>query len=276
MPYATLMVHLQVGLSNADVLAVTGYLAERFRCGVIGVAACRPIEVLCIDYAVPADLYREDRKQIDGQLKALEAEFRTALQGRSEWIEWRTETTVLPLSVCLAREARSADLLVVGVDRTVPTFDVTRHVDICDLVMQVGRPVLLVPKAATKDRFERVLVGWKATREAQRAIVDALPFLAHAEQVTVVGISTKAELAEMHAQLAQVADWLKHHRILAQCLAAASGGCPAEKLGAIADELDADLIVAGAYGHSRQQEWVLGDVTSDLVLHANRCSLLSH
>ena len=276
MTYASLMVSVAPGCSNDALLRAVGRLAERFRSGVIGVAACRPIQAVCSDYAVPAKLFEEDRKQIALQLRAVESEFRTALQARAVHLEWRPRTTTSPLSVHLAREARSADLVVVGVDRSMSPFDPTRHVDVRDLVMEIGRPVLIVPTTVAGAAFDRVLVGWKDTRESQRAIADALPFLARAAQVTVAGIASQEELAEIRTQLGEVTGWLEHHGVAARSLAFTARGTHANELSALADELGADLIVAGAYGHSRQREWVLGGVTSDLLGRAERCSLMSH
>ena len=182
--------------------------------------------------------------------------------------------TVLPLSDIVASEARSADLIVAGIDGNAPA-DATRQVDHRDLVMQAGRPVLIVPAAAGRLGFERVLVGWKDSAEARRAIVDALPFLAKANRVTVAEIAAREELAAARTRLADVTGWLEHHGIKAQPLAAAAGGSHAQSLAAIAAEQKADLVVAGAYGHSRLREWVLGGVTSDLLQRSDRCSLLS-
>ena len=109
----------------------------------------------------------------------------------------------------------------------------------------------------------------------RRAIVDALPFLARATHVTIAEIAAKEELAEARTRLADVVGWLKHHDIEARAVAVAAAGSHAQGLAAIADEQETDLIVAGAYGHSRVREWVLGGVTSDLLLRADRCSLLS-
>ena len=274
MTYATLMVPLQLGHANETLLHTVGDLAERFHAGVIGVAACRPLQVVCRQSPVSAVLFEEDRKVIDRELKAAEVEFRTVLQSRASRLEWRPRVTVLPLSDYLAGEARSADLVVIGVDRNAP-LDATRQVDHRNLVMQVGRPVLIFPATAARGRFERVLVGWKETAEARRAIVDALPFLARAAHVTVAEITAREELAEARTRLADVVAWLKHHDVEAEPLAVAAAGTHAKGLAAIADEQKADLIVAGAYGHSRLREWVLGGVTSELLLHAARCSLLS-
>ena len=274
MTYATLMVPLQLGQANAALLQVAGDLAERFHAGIVGIAACRPLQVVYRESPVPAHLFEEDRKEIDRELKAAEVEFRTALQSRASRLEWRPRVTVLPLADYLASEARSADLIVTGIDRNAPV-DATRQLDHRDLVMQAGRPVLIVPAALARTGFERVLVGWKETAEARRAIVDALPFLAKAAHVTVAEVTTKEELAEARTRLADVVGWLEHHGIKAQPVAAAAGGTHAQGLNMLAAEQKADLIVAGAYGHSRQREWVLGGVTSDLLLRADRCSLLS-
>jgi nucleotide-binding universal stress UspA family protein len=275
MTYATLMVSLQLGKANAALLQVAGDLAERFQAGVIGVAACRPLGVVCREFPVPAPLFAADRKEIDRAIKAAEVEFRTALQRRTSRLEWRPRATVLPLADQLADEARAADLVVAGIDRKAPSFDPTRQVDTSDLVMQAGRPVLIVPASIAKASFDRVLVGWKDTAESRRAIVDALPFLARAAQVTVAEIVAKEELAEARTRLADVVGWLKHHGIEAQPVAVTARGAHAQALAVIADDRKADLVVAGAYGHSRLGEWVLGGVTIDLLSRADRCSLLS-
>ncbi len=119
MTYATLMVLLQLGQANANLL-----------------------QVVCRESPVPAQLFEEDRKEFDRALRAAEVGFRTALQSRASRLEWRPRVTVLPLSDYLAGEARGADLVVTGTDRNAPPFVPTRQVDTSDLVIQAGRPVL--------------------------------------------------------------------------------------------------------------------------------------
>jgi nucleotide-binding universal stress UspA family protein len=273
--YATLLAALTAGRSNAGLLQVTSALAERFDAKVIGVAACRPIEVVWRDFPLPALCFAEDRKQIERQLNEAEGEFRALLKGRAERIEWRAATTVLPLSVHLAQEARGADLVVVSSDRPRSSLDSTREVDAVDLVMQCSRPVLLVPEAAPTT-FDRILLAWKPTREAQRAATDALPFLATAQSVTVVEIAPLEKLAAARAGLDQVTGWLKQHGISAQARIETPTKTNAAQLNAIADQLGADLMVAGAYGHRRGQAWALGGVTHDVLHGGQRCVLLSH
>ena len=275
MTYATLLVNLTLGRPNTRLLEITDGLAEKFDAGVIGFGACRPIHTICRDYSVPAALFAEDRKQIARQVQAAEAEFRAAMTRTRRQLEWRGRISTLPLAEHLAHEARAADLLVVGIEKMEPAPDTTRVPDICDLVMRVGRPVLLVPVAAPASGFERVVVAWKDTCEAQRAIRDSLPFLGKASNVTVVGIAAEESLSEVRSHLTEVVTWLARHGVVAEVKAVASTMANAPQLHAIADDLEADLIVAGAYGYSRQGKWVLGGITSEL-LAGDRCALVAH
>jgi nucleotide-binding universal stress UspA family protein len=162
------------------------------------------------------------------------------------------------------------------VDPNPSMFDTSRHVGIGDLVMQAGRPCLIVPAETENLRSEHVLVGWKDTGETRRAVSDALPLLKQARQVTIVEIAAEQDLAEAYTRVRDVASWLKRHGIEATPVAAPSIGDDAVRLSSIVREQGADLLVAGAYGHSRVREWVLGGVTRDLLLRATHCSLVSH
>lgn len=275
MTYGTLMVHLELGRSNAGLLQIAGDLAERFHAGVIGIAACQPMQLVYGDSFISGDIYEQDRQELDKEMKAAEAEFRRALQMRAVTLEWRSTVMFTLLSDYLARESRSADLVITGI-ASGDLFDSSRSVNTGDLVMRAGRPVLVVPAAAGKVKLDRVVVGWKDTREARRAVSDALPLLKGASHVAVVEIAVEEELAAARTQIEDVAGWLNRHGIKAECLTSPSTGDDATALYAMAQDQGADVIVAGAYGHSRLREWALGGVTRDLLLRANWCSLLSH
>lgn len=276
MTCATLMVNLEVGSSNVRVLQVAGDLADRFQAGVIGIVAAQPMQIVYADGYVSGDMVEDDREEKRKEIAAAEAEFRQAFQTRSNDLEWRSLVTLNPLSDYLAGEARSADLFVTCVDRSKSVFDASRHVEIGDLVMRIGRPMLIVPKLESKITLERMLVGWKDSRETRRAIVDALPLLEKASSVTVVEIAIAREMDEARRRLDQVVQWLKRHGIVAEAVVAASTGQDSAQLGELARKQKADVIVAGAYGHNRLREWMLGGVTRDLLLHADRCTLVSH
>jgi len=278
MTYQTLMVKLELGRSNAGLLRIAADLTDRCYANMIGIAACQPLrEVISNegDSFIAADVIDLDREQIDPEMRTAEAEFRAALEGHAKAIEWRSAVTFGSLSGYLALQARCTDLVITGVASS-GWLDTSRYWDTTDLIMQAGRPVLIVPHAADKLRLERIVVGWKDTREAKRAVLDALPLLKWATHVAVVEIAPESDLASARARLADVVEWLKRHGVAATPIAARSNGADAAELNEIVQRQGADLIVAGAYGHNRVREWALGGVTRDLLLCADRCSLVSH
>jgi nucleotide-binding universal stress UspA family protein len=276
MTYATLMVHLDVGSSNAGRLQVAGDLADRFGAGVVGIAAAQPMQVAYADGYVSGEMIEGDVEAKEKEITAAEAEFRGAFQKRTNALEWRSAITLDPLSDFIACEARSADVVITGADRNKSVFDTSRHVELGDLVMRIGRPVLVVPESAPKIGFDRILVGWKDTRETRRAVADALPLLKKATFVTVVEIALENELVQARRHLDQLVEWLKRHGVAAQSIAAASTGSDSRHLAEIGREQKADLLVAGAYGHNRLREWMLGGVTRDLLLRPETCTFVSH
>ena len=275
MTYATLMVHVEPGQSNAALLHVAADLADRFNAGVIGIAACQPVQVVYGDGYVPDDLIERDRVEIESEMKKAQAEFRNVLQPRVTHLDWRSTMAFAPLSDYLSREARCADLFITGLAAG-GFFDGSRQVDTSDLVMQVGRPVLIVPATGIAQGFERFVIGWKDTRETRRAVADALPLLEKAVHVAVVEIADDEDLARARANVADVVSWLGRHDIVAEAAASLSTGDDASQLYEVARQHGADVIVAGAYGHSRLREWALGGVTRDLLMRTDQCTLLAH
>lgn len=276
MSYATLMVHLELGHPNTTLLNVAGDLAGRLDANVIGIAVCQPLRIIYNDGYVPDSIIQQDRQTIDDEIKVAKAEFHAAMNVRIANSEWRSAVTYRSLSEHLAREARCADLVITGVDRNVSMFDTSRHVDIGDFVMQAGRPCLIVPEGMDRLKLDHVVVGWKDTGETRRAICDALPLLKKAGRVTVVEIADEENLAVARAHVQDVVGWLKRHGIDATPMVSLAIGTDAAELDSIVQAQRGDLLVAGAYGHSRVREWALGGVTRDLLLRAGRCSLVSH
>jgi len=213
--YRTLMVHLDPSHSNVGLLKIVGDLAERFDARVIGIVACREMQFLYGDGYIPADLLDQDRGQLEKKIKEAEAEFRSLLQARVRTLEWRSEIMFTPLSEYIGPEVRSADLVITGIGSG-GVLDASRLVNIGDLVMQVGRPVLIVPAAADKLKLEQVIIAWKDTRETQRAAFDALPLLKTAAHVTVVEISADEEMAAARTHVEDVVGWLKWHGVVAE------------------------------------------------------------
>lgn len=275
MSYASLMVHLELGRSNAPLLKIVAELAERFHAGVVGIAACPPLPMLYGESYFSGESFEQDRARIEKDGRAAEAEFRSLLQTRVTTLDWRSTAAFASPTEYLVREARSADLVITSA-ATGPLLDPARHVNISDLIMQLGRPVLIVPATTEQLKLERVILGWKDTREARRVALDALPLMKAAGRVSVVEIAAKTELAAARSRVEDVAAWLKQHSIIAEPIASLATDDEVIQLNSLAQQQGADVIVAGAYGHSRLREWALGGVTRDLLLSGHRCTLLSH
>jgi nucleotide-binding universal stress UspA family protein len=276
MSYATLMVHLELGRPNTGLLQIVGDLAAKFQASVVGITACQPLQLSYGDGYVSGDVVEQDQAEIQKEVADAEMEYRSALPAHAGKLVWRSNVTMEPLSDYVAREARCADLVITSVDTGASLFDTSKHMNVSDLVMRVGRPVLIVPAAADVLKLDRVVVAWKDTREARRAVLDAVPLLKAATSVTVVEIAAQEGLAAARRGLEDVVAWLERHGVTAQPLAVAAAGEDADQLARFVQEHQADLMVAGAYGHSRLREWVLGGVTHDLLMNAECCSLVSH
>jgi nucleotide-binding universal stress UspA family protein len=140
--------------------------------------------------------------------------------------------------------------------------------------MQAGRPLLVVPESCGWLDLRSVVVAWKDTAEARRAVVDALPVLKAAEEITIAQvIEEQNEWDAAWVRLHDVSAWLARHGV--QAFERVERGEAAPQLEKIASSLAAGLIVAGAYRHSRLHAWIFWrrDAAPDLVLQA--CSLLS-
>jgi nucleotide-binding universal stress UspA family protein len=275
MTYAMLMVNLELGRSNAGLLQIAGELAERFGAGVVGITGRQPLQMIYGDGYVDGELFEQDCDEIGKAIKATEAEFRAELQGRVAAVQWRSSQTYAYMADYVAREARSVDLILTRMSSS-DAFDASRTVNIGDLIMQAGRPVLIVPAAQRPLRLERFLIAWKDTRESRRAVGDALAMLKGAKHVSVVEIAPEQDLTAASGRVRDVVSWLERHAIKAEGATSISTGDDAAALLAFGQQNEAQVIVAGAYGHSRIREWVLGGVTRDLLLGSNRCSFVSH
>jgi nucleotide-binding universal stress UspA family protein len=276
MTYKTLLVHLKLAHSNKDLLRVASDLSDKFEAKVIGIAACQPAAVVSPDGYDAGAFIALDRDEINREIKVAETEFRAAFADRSTIIEWQGAMILESVADYVGRACRSADLVITS-GLSLNPRDSARPEKPGDIVMQAGRPVLVVPRTANALKLDQVVVAWKNTRESRRAVADALPLLNHATSVTVLELAHKDEEARVTAQLTDLCAWLKTHGVTAEPKFVPSGkGDDAYQLDTAIEALGTDVVVAGAYGHSRLREWALGGVTRDLLFQANYSTLLSH
>ncbi|GLR88960.1 universal stress protein [Bradyrhizobium iriomotense] len=277
MTYATVMVSLALGQPNEARLQVAGELAERFEAAIVGVAAAQFAPPLYFtDGAEAQRLVDRGEASVRQRLSELEGQFRAATRNRGGHVEWRGAVD-FPARYAL-QQARCADIIVSGGPS--PAFsDAFSLASPKDLVMQAGRPLLVVPDGIQWLDLRSVLVAWKDTPEARRAVADSLPLLRKAREITVVAIPEPED--DRPAVLGSVTDviaWLTRHGVTATARVSEAGRneTAADHLGRVAADVGAALIVAGAYGHSRFRELVLGGVTQFLLTQSTRCVLLSH
>ena len=276
MTYRGVMVGLALGQPNASRLEVAGQLAERLGAQVIGVAAAEFSPPLYFTEGELAQrLIDQGWAAVKNRLNDLEAEFRAAMQNRGVEVEWRCAED-FPTRFAV-QQARACDIIVVGEAARGRLADPFVQINPSDLVMQVGRPLLVVPETCNWLDLRNVLIAWKDTAEARRAVSDALPLLRKSTDVTIVEIvEDEADRAAALLRLEDVAAWLSRHGVPASQQVPRQCGDAASQLERIASDVGAGVVIAGAYGHSRLSEWALGGVTRRLMNPSNRCSLLSH
>ncbi len=275
MTYRTLLVNVEIDGGDAGLLHVACELADRLDADVVGSAICQPIQFYYGDGFISGDLIEQDLTEIDRGFERAEQRFRTAFGKRIGRVEWHTAKTFAPLANALVNDARGADLII-SAAHIGEQFTSAHHVNSSDLVMQAGRPVLWVPENVRTLPLHRILVGWKDTKEARRAVLDALPLLKLGCSVIVAEFVATDEIAEAEIRLASVVIWLSRHGITAQAMAIPSKGHHHSEMLSFALSRDVDLIVVGAYGHSRLREWTLGGVTRGLLANTQICSVMSH
>lgn len=276
MAYKSLMVHLELNGDNGGILKIAGELARRFDARVIGIAACQPIQLPVTDGLYVGEAIKQDRQEIEEQFAAAESQFRNALQGLAGSLEWRSAIVDGSLAGYMAQQARAADLIITGKDVGPSLVNETRRVNLGDLVMGAGRPILVVPKGIATLAMRHVMVGWKNSREARRAVADALPFLEAAGRATVLSVTSQQESAAVQAEAGDVAAWLQQHGVEAGAEVLVAAGTEAGYLRATLLDRKCDLLVAGAYGHNRLREWMFGGVTTDALTNPPCCVLFSH
>lgn len=277
MSYATVMVSLALDQPNEARLEAACRIAERFDAGVVGIAAAQFSPPLYFTSGEQAqNLIDEGRAAVKNRMAELEAQFRGTAKNRAKSVEWRSALD-FPARYML-QQARCADIIVSGGHSDVFSDPFVRTGP-KDLVMQAGRPLLVVPDTVTGLDPSSMLVAWKDTAEARRAIADALPLLRKAKDVTVAEIVEGDDSRpEALSRVRDVVAWLSRHGIAARELVPEKngGGDAPAQLERIAADVDAGVIVAGAYGHSRLRELILGGMTRHLLAQTARCVLLSH
>ncbi len=264
-----------------NLLEVVGMLAARAHIHVIGLA------ILPMPIVFPAGTpghphlvtVAEQRDALIRAADIMRVRFEQAakLFGFSQ--EWRLEdaTRTTPASIVLSA-ARTADVAIAAQsDSSWNKFAPTSIID--RLMLEAGRPVLLVPKYLTSpSSIERILIAWNGSQHASRAVADALPLLRQARHVKLLHFTQAGEYeTEELGSVARLADSLMRHDVVAVAEELGLRGTDAGPaiLSAVKAE-NADMLIMGCYGHSRFRELVLGGATRHVLEHMTVPVFMSH
>lgn len=217
---------------------------------------------------LPFGLLKAKERDLLDLIDRMESQARAAAPDTP--IEWRGAVSPLAQTL-LARWGGRSDLIVMSSPQVdgVPLAPV----EVGAAVLAAGRPVLVVPRRAPKLRLDRVLIGFKATREGRAALAAALPLLDRARRVLIASVGPAPA-----GDLRDAAAFLHGHGVRAETtlIEDASDGDAGRTLLDLAAKDGSDLLVTGAYGHSRTRELVFGGVTRTLLTDARLPCLLVH
>lgn len=251
MPVKTIIVGLRDD-SAFDHVYVAMDLAALFDAGLVGFGSREMSALIGMDTS--GTLVQAAHEVAEQAIATMEEAFITKVTAERR-TGWRA--AIGPADQALAIESRAADLIVVD-GSTDPR-------SLGSLILTAGRPVFVAAAERKGVSADRIVVGWKDTREARRAVADALPFLTRAKDVVLAFVDEGDGIDS--ASAAEVNAYLGSHGVKSrvETAAAARGENAGDTLHDIARHSDADLIVAGAYGFSRFREMIFGGVTNSLL-----------
>ena len=256
-------------------------LAHRDNAHLIGIFSLGsiPIEHPADSYALGKEAVRSviDRIQAEREQAAVRAGRRLAdLARRHDVISELRVTGGSNAEDEAALQALHCDLVIVGHPKPPSLPDRWRPER---LLYAAGVPVLIIPELVRSDAIgKHVLVAWNASREARRAVADAMPFIANAKRVTVLVMDADKKPGRHGEEPgADVALYLARHGAKVEVVQASSleGGVAKGILLHAASHGD-DLIVIGAYSHARSTERIFGGVTRTMLAQVRTPLLISH
>lgn len=230
-----------------------------------------PIPAYVVPY-VPvnlSDTYIEEARKIAADI---EAQTKAKAESEGVRLDWNSEEGVLTGRMNV--HAHYCDLCVVGqgAGSDIPVGPANMLPD--EMILGSGRPILVVPHGYKPDGLgKKILVAWNSSPQSARAVHDALPLLVKADEVRILSVGGP----ENHLPGAEISTHLARHGVNAEAAHAVEKDLStAETIVEDASDWGADLIVCGAWGHSRIRETVLGGVTRHLLRHMNVPVLMSH
>ncbi len=265
---------------NLDALLETSCtLALKHNAHLIGVFIIPAMEVYPVYEGIAmAEVFDGQHQKFENMAKDVQKKFEHALKTNMITGEWRqldsNRTTIADEFI---EQARTVDIaLIAQVDED---EDCGVESDFAErVIIEAGRPVLLLPRQKTFSTIgERVLIGWNRTRESARASFDALALLSDKSEVNLVWVNPQKQ-RELTGNVpgAELARTFAHHNIKVTAEALPTTNFNAgEALLERAQDLNSDMLVMGAYGHSRMREFIFGGATRHVLNHMTVPVLMS-
>ena len=272
MTFKDIVVHQGEDAHNDRRLVASLDLAKQFNARLTGVYVLTyPVVPGFVQTELPSEIIEQRYFEIrtDGVSRRSEFDSAAAREGVTAEFRLMEGDTADAVTMC----GRYSDLLVVG--QPDPDKPATTDSLAEELLMASGRPILVVPYTGNQGQIgRRVMVAWRATREATRAVHDAMPMLEKAEEVVVYSVNPEDS---DHIAGADICTHLARHGVNAtpRHVVASDMGVGDSILSAVADN-SIDLLVMGGYGHSRLRELAFGGATRE-ILHSMTCPvMMSH
>ncbi len=278
MTFKTILLHLNDERRVDGLVAVATYLANHEKAHVIGLYVMPPVPTYGVT-SIGAGMIKAGLATFREEAKRIQVAFEKATASLNLASEWRVvEARDQGVAETIMDHGRTADLIVASQrDRD---WQFSTLLDEPErLAIESGRPVLVVPCSKHFTQFgNRITIAWNNRRESARSVFDALPLLNSAEIVRIVWVNPHDEPNDVgDFPTAGIAATLERHGV--KCtggIAFAHDNAVGEALLThVADE-QSDLLVMGAYGHSRLSEFVFGGATRHVLKHMTVPVLLSH
>ncbi|HJV60755.1 MAG TPA: universal stress protein [Albitalea sp.] len=280
MPYRSMLVHLDSDPLCASRTRLAIAFAKERDCHLVGLAPTGLVDLPAVpgsasslaDYAALAwDTLRDTAESVTERFRE---DCRAAGVKSFEALIDEAE-----VAASLVSHAHCCDITLLSQASPQPQRQRIAQALVEDVVLRSARPTLVVPHAGRFETFGRsVMVAWDDSREAARALADALPLLVHAKRVQVVTWNEAGTRSDdtLRPRLDAVHRWLMWHGVSADMRIETTDIGIAEAMLSRAADFGADLIVMGAYGHARWAERVLGGATRGLLAAMTVPVLMSH
>lgn len=235
-----------------------------------------------IVYAAPGGDFPIDdtvKRLYEERLPKVKAKFEDRMRRSGVKYEWREDERFEPrLTKAILEHGREADLIIMSHDAPESNFASEEAGFIANIILGAGRPVLVLPPMQGKAfKLDKVAIGWNASREACRAAFDSLPLLIKAGDVFLAWINPEKTLGKAgKLPGAELAAALARHDVTVTTKGLSNRTRTPKALINYIQEDNVDLLVMGAYGHSRLREQILGGVTEHILKNLPCPVLLSN